>query len=133
MLEPIFALASRELLTIYALGHDPRQRAHTNITELRSVWAAINSLVEGIADPGVHAVQRDGLCHEAVMWFVHHLSEHHRAELAQQITLPLLPPQRHALAHTTAAHAQVAKDYESKERYQQCHVYICAVHTLFQR
>jgi hypothetical protein len=37
---------------------------------------------------------RDGLCHKAVMWFVHHLSANARAEVVRVRTVaaPTLPP-----------------------------------------
>merc|ERR1740138_1302324 len=42
------------------------------------------------------AMHRDGHCHEAVMWFTHHLAEPTREKLAATMAIPLLPYSKHA-------------------------------------
>ena len=45
-------------------------------------------------------VRRDGHCHEAVMWYVHHLSQDMK-ELFKtaKIPIPLLSPARHGVCY----------------------------------
>jgi len=121
VLEPIFARASPELLTIYALYKDPRQRLETSLADIRKTWDRINGHVA--RQPWLHEVQRDGLCHEAVMWFVHHLSECDRTVLSTKLTLPALPMHRHTseTIDPSVPHSEVYADYESKVSCQQCH------------
>jgi len=56
---------------------------------------AENELVAAAAD--LEDMMRDGKCHEAVMWFIHHLSTEAQFEIASMIYLPLLPIVSHAM------------------------------------
>merc|ERR1711862_784755 len=40
-------------------------------------------------------MHRDGHCHEAVMWFVHHISEPMRKKLGAMLAVPFLPYSKH--------------------------------------
>jgi len=73
------------------------------------------------ADWSVHAasedlVVRDALCHEAVMWFAHHLSTAGQKRVIAKTILPLLP---RAVHHDTPG--AKGKFYQSKVSCQQCH------------
>ena len=38
-------------------------------------WASLNELANDHKDSRFKHVRRDGHCHEAVMWYVHHISQ----------------------------------------------------------
>merc|ERR1711918_67665 len=68
--------------------------------------------------PEVMAMVRDGLCHETVMWYVHHLPEATKEEVKRLISLPLLPETYHQ--NLTQAEAQ--ERYQSQVSCAVCHV-----------
>ena len=66
--------------------------------DLLESWKELNNLVESHADTTkLSEIQRDGHCHEAVMWFVHHITEDMKQILREttDITIPLLSPNWH--------------------------------------
>lgn len=80
-------------------------------------------MAPSLADPALHDVYRDGLCHTSVMWFIHHLSESSRTELSKARKIPLLPRGMHkAPADPSLAQAQVHNLYEKTTTCQACHV-----------
>mmetsp|Transcript_1977 Transcript_1977/g.6525 ORF Transcript_1977/g.6525 Transcript_1977/m.6525 type:complete len:490 (-) Transcript_1977:181-1650(-) len=117
-------LADPELIAIYPHG-DGRSPRRVNGTAAQRP-----------ADATLHAVQRDGLCHEVVLALVHHLAEETRASLLASgggSALPLLPTRHHEEHHEeggeeegTAAAAEgersrVFSEYRSQVSCQQCH------------
>lgn len=77
-------------------------------------WALLNELAA--KDPELARIHRDGHCHEAVMWYVHHLPETLKDELKGQISLPLLTDARHQ-----SSDHPVLRAYEEKVTCQDCH------------
>merc|ERR1711959_300509 len=60
-------------------------------------WEELTKLASSLG--GDHQkMHRDGHCHEAVMWFVHHISEPKRQKLAAMLAVPLLPYRKHECA-----------------------------------
>jgi len=57
-------------------------------------WERLSKLAASMGSE-FEAMHRDGHCHEAVMWFVHHLAEPARMKLAEMMTVPLLPYGKH--------------------------------------
>jgi len=92
-----------------------RRKTH----ELQSEWKTINGLAS--KDPELARIHRDGHCHEAVMWYVHHLSHETREALKGKVTLPLLSYRRHASPASEGPHADVHKLYEEKVTCFSCH------------
>lgn len=62
--------------------------------------------------------QRDAHCHEAVMWYIHHLTDDARQRFRDGHKLPLLPSQTHAVE----GEDPTTKLYASKVTCQKCHV-----------
>jgi hypothetical protein len=60
-----------------------------SLQELEDVWAKEMKVLK--ANPSLTKVSRDTKCHEAIMWFVHHLPQEAQAELRKDVILPLLP------------------------------------------
>ena len=70
-LQALFYLARDVRLDgIYQANSDNRRIRHS-MEQLESDWAELDSAIEGHdkAHP-IHAMHRDGHCHEAVMWYV---------------------------------------------------------------
>jgi len=109
VLRALFMLRNQELLAVYPKG-DGRSSAYASVGELENHWSTLP------ADEGGR--QRDGHCHEAVMWFVHHLTAPAQAEFARNFTLPLLPEHEHPVAAEDAS----SRLYASKVTCQRCHV-----------
>merc|ERR1719197_2209942 len=66
---------------------------------------------------------RDAHCHEAVMWFVHHLTSQEQAHVMKSTVLPMLPVIDHTEGKgNRAAHDHAGKFYDEKVTCQNCHV-----------
>merc|ERR1712195_466575 len=74
------------------MGQDNR-RIQSDVAAMSKQWEELNA--EAAKDPELARMHRDGHCHEAVMWYVHHLPESVRAELKDKAELPLLSNFRH--------------------------------------
>jgi len=98
-LQALFYLAREsEFDDIYARTEDNRRLRHDTLDDLSKNWAGLNALAEGHPDYRMKRVRRDGHCHEAVMWYVHHLSEDMKQVFkAAKIPIPLLSPARHGI------------------------------------
>jgi len=98
-LQALFYLAREsEFDNIYARTTDNRRLRHDTLKDLTVNWAGLNQLASDHSDYRLKNVRRDGHCHEAVMWYVHHLSEDMKEVLRDaNIPVPLLSPARHAL------------------------------------
>merc|ERR1712232_38887 len=103
---------------IYHNSTDNR-RIRRAVDELKSEWEKVNALAS--KDPELARIHRDGHCHEAVMWYVHHLPQGMKDLLKDKIALPLLSSMRHSLK-TDAQHAVlVHRAYEEKVTCASCH------------
>jgi len=108
-LKALFRARSEELIAVYPKG-DGRHPAYGSEAEMEKHWEELPRDEDGR--------QRDAHCHEAVMWFIHHLTEPAQALFAEQHELPLLP----AREHSTKGEDAVTKLYASKVTCQKCHV-----------
>jgi len=89
-----------ELQQVYTQTNVNRQlAAHGALAEdiqsLEALWAKEKKLVD--SHPELHDVTRDGKCHEAVMWWVHHISEATKEELKSFMTIPLMAETTHTV------------------------------------
>jgi len=73
---------------IYGETRDNRALRFPNIEEYQAHWKEITQVAE--SNPFLVEMQRDGHCLEAIMWWVHHLSEKTRAKL-DHLVLPTMP------------------------------------------
>lgn len=110
----ILQLRDPELDEIYQSSQDNRRLRMP--VELAKEWAELNTLAA--QDPELARIRRDGHCHEAVMWYVHHLPEHMKSELKDKLSLPLLSYNHHS---TPDASHPVLKAYEEQVTCQSCH------------
>lgn len=109
MLRKLFHLRNEDLVSVYPKG-DGRAAAYSSVEDMERHWALLPVDEDG--------KQRDAFCHEAVMWFIHHLTEPVQAAFASEHTLPLLPERQHSTSGEDAS----TKLYSSKVTCQACHV-----------
>jgi len=89
----LFASRQPELQAIYAKTNDNRQLAafgqlSEDMDSLEALWDKEKAIVD--ANPALHDIVRDGKCHEAVMWWVHHIPDATKDELKSLLSIPLL-------------------------------------------
>mmetsp|Transcript_12536 Transcript_12536/g.28280 ORF Transcript_12536/g.28280 Transcript_12536/m.28280 type:complete len:542 (+) Transcript_12536:78-1703(+) len=89
-MELVLRHRSGEFQSIYNSSSDRRKLHYGAIHEYRSRWNKLNNIVS--LRRHLHAPLRESHCREAVMWWVHHLTEEKRGELrALGVSVPLLP------------------------------------------
>jgi len=114
----LLVLRDPKLNDVYHEADDNR-KLRKDVGALAEEWNELNKLAE--TDPELARVHRDGHCHEAVMWYVHHLPQGMKDLLKDKIALPLLSSMRHSLK-TDAQHAVlVHRAYEEKVTCASCH------------
>jgi len=117
----IFNARSPALQDIYK-GHDNRALAYASLPEL---MANQKDQMAASEDPGLTAMVRDGLCHEVVMTYAHHLTESARQELKSgSLVVPRLPEQTmHSAPKDQSTVALKAhKEYAKQVSCAVCHV-----------
>lgn len=120
LLRSLAPLAEPELLEVYEATADNRQQRQRP-EHREALWSRLNRHVG--SEEALHAPLRDGLCHQAVLAFVHHLTASTQAELADAgFTMPLLPMQGHAKpAAASARAADVFEEYAQSVSCTVCH------------
>jgi len=97
---------------------DDNRKVSRDIEQIVKEWDELNALAR--TDPALAKAHRDGHCHEAVMWYVHHLPESMKEVLKSKISLPLLSSMKHSLQD--APHGpRVHRAYEEKVTCASCH------------
>lgn len=117
----LFGLTSRELRDVYI--SDQRSLRFNSSASLGDAHAAQKSAA--LAAPHLLPMVRDGLCHETVMMFVHHLTAATKQALASEgLLLPLLPErERHeAPGHASSQTAAAYQTYTEQVGCVACHV-----------
>jgi len=85
----VAAHRSKELLDIYVDSSDKRQPTFSTYVEHFEHWKEVNQLAR--LDAKFEIVARESHCRQAVMWWVHHLTEDKRFALRRNLVVPLLP------------------------------------------
>lgn len=98
---------------------DDNRKITKDIQSLVQEWEELNKLAA--TDPDLARAHRDGHCHEAVMWYTHHLSEDTKNLLKDEISLPLLTSMSHELKETALHGERVHRAYQEKVTCQSCH------------
>merc|ERR1711966_586811 len=92
---------------------------HDGVQTMAAEWEALNA--EAAKDPTLARMHRDGHCHEAVMWYVHHLPETVKAAIKDKAALPLLSAMRHEVTTASPHTEKLQKAYEEKVSCASCH------------
>jgi hypothetical protein len=98
---------------------DDNRRINKDVQSLVKEWEELNKLAA--SDPDLMRARRDGHCHEAVMWYVHHLPQEAKDLLKDEISLPLLTKMRHDLKKEAVHGERVHRAYEEQVSCQSCH------------
>jgi len=98
---------------------DDNRKINKDIQQLVQEWEELNKLAS--TDPDLARAHRDGHCHEAVMWYVHHLPEDMKDLLKDKISLPLLSSMQHELKETAEHGQTVHRAYQEKVTCASCH------------
>lgn len=109
----LFDARTPQLNRIYKKASDTRLMAHNNLAALQAEQGWRAELVGELAKKA-----RAGLCHELVMWFVHHLSAPAREEVKKHLVLPLLPD----VQHSSRGEHKVHQRYDEQVSCAICHV-----------
>jgi len=114
----LLMLRDSELNEVYHETDDNR-KINKDIQQLVQEWEELNKLAS--TDPDLARAHRDGHCHEAVMWYVHHLPEDMKDLLKDEISLPLMTSMRHELKESALHGERVHRAYEEKVSCASCH------------
>merc|ERR1711948_196596 len=95
----LFMLRDPELDDVYRGANDARRMRHDDVKAMTAEWEELNNAAA--SDPDLARMHRDGHCHEAVMWYVHHLPESVKAAIKDKAALPLLSAMRHQVMTAT--------------------------------
>jgi len=113
VLRDLLPRTSVELKSIYSKV-DGRGAKYTTIAHMEAHWSK--------APVDDHRV-RDAHCHEAVMWFVHHLTTEEQVHVMKSTVLPMLPVADHRIVKGSRAESDHAgKFYDEKVTCQNCHI-----------
>ncbi|CAE8645454.1 unnamed protein product, partial [Polarella glacialis] len=116
---------------LYAVKHGDLDAIYTNVTDNRRLriesleghrahWQRTNSMVEDL--PHLREMQRDGHCHEAVMWLVHHVPSAEQHTVFARKPVPMLSAKRHScVASAAGKEAEVCRLYDGQISCADCH------------
>merc|ERR1740138_929775 len=82
-----------DLDAIYGNVSDNRRMRLSSLEAHQDHWTSTNRQVDGL--PHLKEMHRDGHCHEAVMWLVHHVPAAEQQTVFARIPAPLLSTTRH--------------------------------------
>merc|ERR1711998_13724 len=114
-------LRAPELDDIYQDGSDRRALRGDEDTHGKR-WEELLNVAKKLGGR-YQEMHRDGHCHEAVMWFAHHMPEDLRRDIAQRMAIPLLPYQKHYAPEAFASSDEHAihNEYLKQVSCQDCH------------
>jgi hypothetical protein len=108
-------MRSPELDSVYS-GTSDRRAMRGDEQAHGERWERLTQLASRLGGKD-QVMHRDGHCHEAVMWFVHHVSEPTRQKLAAMLAVPLLPYNK----HSCTAGDDLCDEYLAQVSCQDCH------------
>merc|ERR1740138_1528504 len=105
---------------LYGNVSDNRRMRLSSLEAHQDHWTSTNRQVDGL--PHLKEMHRDGHCHEAVMWLVHHVPAAEQHSVFAREPAPLLSPKRHQCEESaTEAEAAVCRFYELQISCAECH------------
>jgi len=120
----LYLLRESQFDDIYQSTMDNRRMRFDVLNDISSSWNELNALASAHRDPTMKRMRRDGHCHEAVMWFVHHLTEDLKLLLAQTqlVQIPLLSHIRHQCTPGDhSVEAKLCSAYQKQVTCSDCH------------
>ena len=96
-----------------------------DFADIQSDWDSLTAQLSEVHDDHIaHQIRRDGHCHEAVMWWVHHLTADVKKLFSDAgVVIPLLSLAPHSAPHADAdIHHQAAHGvYQEQVTCSSCH------------
>jgi len=118
--EVLYSHRHADFDSIYSSTSDNRRFRHHSIEEHKNHWARANKHVEEY--PHLKDMHRDGHCHEAVMWLVHHVPAPEQQTVFAQMPAPLLSTKRHIYDPISMGkHPEVVNLYKTQITCAECH------------
>jgi hypothetical protein len=117
----LFYLMHSDLDRVYNASSDNRRLRFASLDEHREHWSRMNELVK--ENPHMSEMHRDGHCHEAVMWLVHHIPW---MVAPADSPVPLLSTTNHrrlAAESSIASASRLQEDYREKSACAYCHIW----------
>jgi len=116
----LYMLRHTDLDDIYQMTEDSRRLRFSTLEDMTQTWKDLNAIASNHENPWMKRMRRDGHCHEAVMWFVHHLTEDIKLLLFQsKVSIPLLSHARHECKAGDSE--EICRAYEKQVTCQDCH------------
>ena len=104
---------------------DDNRRMRKDFEDIEKDWAELDALLSTEEDGHIaHAIRRDGHCHEAVMWYVHHLTVDVKQMFADSgVVIPLLSlaPHSEPPASADPSHKAAYNVYQEQVTCSSCH------------
>jgi len=114
--------SSPEFDSIYHASSDNRRLRLTSLQAYQAHWKQMNELVKRHSH--LEQMHRDGHCHEAVMWLVHHVPASEQQTVFARQMAPLLPLSAHSDScpdWVTETERKVCEVYEGMRSCADCH------------
>lgn len=116
----LYSYRHAEFDSIYSSTSDNRRMRHDSLDGHQQQWSNLNDLVS--RNEHLKEMHRDGHCHEAVMWLVHHVPAAEQQTVFARQAAPLLPLKQHNCgANATENEMEVCKAYEGMRSCADCH------------
>ena len=118
----LFMMRESQFDDIYQATSDSRRLRFNVLNDLSTSWTSLNKLAVEHKNPMMKRMRRDGHCHEAVMWFVHHLTEDLKSMLQDMdIAIPLLSHARHECEPNDTVEGKICAAYQDQVSCTDCH------------
>jgi len=116
----LLKIRSPELDEVYQSTDDNRRLAG-DAAFYAQKWSLLSNVSASLTST-YQQMHRDGHCHEAVMWFVHHTSAPLRQTVAKTTGVPMLPHGAHTcLQGASSQEKVVCEEYSKLVSCQNCH------------
>jgi len=119
----LYAYRHDKFDSIYQSENDNRRLLHGSLSSYKAHWSKTNKLVQKHSH--LEMMHRDGHCHEAVMWLVHHVPAAEQQTVFSRQMAPLLPVSDYTDngcgADATESELQICKVYEGMRSCADCH------------
>mmetsp|Transcript_61453 Transcript_61453/g.193717 ORF Transcript_61453/g.193717 Transcript_61453/m.193717 type:complete len:551 (-) Transcript_61453:126-1778(-) len=118
--EQLYGHRHGDLDAIYNGTRDNRRMRRNCLEDHRGHWGNVNRKVRKF--PHLTHMHRDGHCHEAVMWLIHHVPAVEQHTIFARQPVPLLSETRHKCAPSAGAEEdELCKVYEAQMSCADCH------------
>jgi len=116
----LYAFRTAEFDDIYSDSSDSRRMRRESLEEHQAHWTEMNEHAEAM--PHMADTLRDGQCHEAVMWLVHHVPAPEQQTVFARRPIPTLGAVKHECPeNATVSEAALCSNYKDTYSCATCH------------